>query len=280
MIRNRAFQGAFPRPRNELQIPNRQNLGSDVTTGVRDGYEGISILSSENPDEPYGPTLNYYRPIGDVSLSLDKLHPLSSALPTVLQLDIPYNATGEVGFLNEGWWGINVSPQTYNASFYIMPSGPRHNSTLTHMSVSLRSNLTQDVWCTSSIPTGGSLSTTNYTIFQTQLHNTVMAPNANNSFAVTFDASEVAGTTFFISLISLFGETFKDRQNGLRKDLAQVLYDMDPKFLRFPGGNNLEGLSVDTHWKWYETLGLNALIRSLQNPADPSTATCEIVPVE
>ena len=229
--------------------------GSDVTTGVREGYVGLSILSSENPAIPYGPVLNGYRPIGDVRLSLDRLHPLSSALPTVLQLDIPYNATGEVGFLNEGWWGIDVKPQTYNASFYIMPSGIRYNNTMANISVSLRSNLTEDVWCMSSIPTGGDLSTFNYTKLQTQLHNTAMAPNANNSFAVTFDAAEVAGTTFFISLISLFGENFKGRQNGLRKDVAQVIYDATPKFLRFPGGNNLEGRSTATYWKWYETIG-------------------------
>jgi len=35
-------------------------------------------------------------------LSLDVLHPLSEALPVVMQVDIPITATGEVGFLNEG----------------------------------------------------------------------------------------------------------------------------------------------------------------------------------
>ncbi len=229
-------------------------LGSDVTTGVREGYVGLSILSSENPVVPYGPVLNGYRPIGDVRLSLDRLHPLSEALPTVLQLDIPYDATGEVGFQNEGWWGIDVQPQTYNASFYILPSAIRYNDTLTSISVSLRSNLTGDVWSTSTIPVGD-LPTFNYTKLQTQLNNTVMAPNANNSFAITFDASQVAGSTFFISLISLFGETFKGRENGLRSDVAQVLYDAKPKFLRFPGGNNVEGRSTATYWKWYETIG-------------------------
>ena len=52
--------------------------------------------------------LTGYRPIGDVRISLDRLHPLSGALPTVMQIDILENATGEVGFLNEGWWGMNV----------------------------------------------------------------------------------------------------------------------------------------------------------------------------
>ena len=170
--------------------------GSEVTTGIAEGYVGSSILASENPVVPYGPVLNGYRAIGNVKLSLDVLHPLSSALPTVLQLDIPYTATGQVGFLNEGWWGINVIPQTYNASFYIMPSGVRKNGTLTQITVSLRSNLTEDVWSTSTILVLANLSTVNCTKIEAQLHNTVMAPDANNTFAVTFDASEVAGTTF------------------------------------------------------------------------------------
>lgn len=45
------------------------------------------------------------------------------------------------------------------------------------------------------------------------------------------------------------------RPNGLRKDLAEALYEMEPKFLRCPGGNNIEGQSVSTRWKWWETLG-------------------------
>ena len=257
MIRNRAFQGAESLSKNFCSGAGADCycLGSEVTTGVREGFVGLSILSAENPFVPYGPVLNYWRPIGDVQLSLDILHPLSDALPTVLQVDIPWNATGEVGFLNEGWWGFDVRPQRYNASFYILPSTPRYNKTLTHIDVSLRSNLTDDVWSKSTIVVDNQLSTYNYTKFETQLHNIVKVDNANNSFAITFDASEVAGSTFYISLISLFGETFKGRQNGLRKDIADVLYDAQPKFLRFPGGNNLEGRSIPTHWKWYNTVG-------------------------
>ena len=220
---------------------------------------GLSILDAENPIIPYGPVTNYWRPIGDVRLSLDVLHPLSNALPTVLEVDIPYNATGEVGLLNEGWWGFDVKPQTYNASFYILASGPRFNKTLSHIEVSLRSNLTNDVWARSIIPVDGKVSTYHYTRFETQICNTATVPNANSSFAITFNASEVAGTTFYISLVSLFGETFKGRQNGLRKDIADLVYDAQPKFLRFPGGNNLEGRSIATHWKWYNTIGYASL---------------------
>ncbi|KAI9759757.1 MAG: hypothetical protein M4579_002142 [Chaenotheca gracillima] len=236
MIRNRAFQG------------------SGVTLGVADGLIGNDILESENPIVPFGPVLDGWRPIGDARLSLDVLHPLSDALPTVLQMSVPFNATGEVGFLNEGWWGVDVRPQTYNASFYMLPNTARYTKNMTQVTVSLRSNLTDDVWISKTIPTGN-LSTFDYTNFATQLENTASAPNSNNTFAVTFNAEELAGQTFYFSLLSLFPETYKGRANGMRKDLAQNLKDINPAYLRFPGGNNLEGYSIYRRWKWNETIG-------------------------
>lgn len=71
---------------------------------------GEQIVESENRQVPWGPTLTAWRPIGNAMLSLDVLNPLSSALKTVLRVDIPNTATGEVGFLNEGWWGMDVKP--------------------------------------------------------------------------------------------------------------------------------------------------------------------------
>lgn len=220
------------------------------------GVPGSSVVSAENPIVPFGPTMDGWKPIGDAILSLSILQPLSEALPTVLQVDIPTYATGEVGFLNEGWWGIDVRPQTYNASFYMLANAPRDNGTLSGINVSLRSNLTDDVWSTATIPIEkGSYSSFEYTQFHAQIENDVKAPNSNNTFAVTFNATEVAGSTFYFNLISLFPETYKDRPNGLRKDLAQGIADLNPTFLRFPGGNNLEGYSISQRWKWNETIG-------------------------
>lgn len=69
------------------------------------------------------------------------------------------------------------------------------------------------------------------------------------------DGAAAAGNTFYIGLASLFGETYNGRPNGLRKDLAQHVRDLNPKFLRFPGGNNIEGYSIYERWKWYDTIG-------------------------
>jgi alpha-N-arabinofuranosidase len=66
------------------------------------GYNGNMIVKSENPTIPWGPALTGWEPIGNVRLSLDRLHSLSDALPISMQVDIPANANGEVGFRNRG----------------------------------------------------------------------------------------------------------------------------------------------------------------------------------
>ena len=135
-------------------------------------------------------------------------------------------------------------------------SGVRQNyGNLTGINVSLRSNATGEVWATTKIPVSGGLSDFDYTYLSSALVNTVFAPDVNNVFAVTFDAAEVNGSTFYFDLISLFPETFKNRPNGLRKDLAQAVYDLKPTFLRFPGGNNIEGNSISDRWIWNNTIG-------------------------
>ena len=45
----------------------------------------------------------------------------------------------------------------------------------------------------------------------------------------------------WFTLVSLFPPTYKNQTNGFRPDLLQMLIDMRPRFLRFPGGNYLEG---------------------------------------
>lgn len=45
------------------------------------------------------------------------------------------------------------------------------------------------------------------------------------------------------------------RYNGLQPQIANTLEAVKGSFLRFPGGNNLEGLSLEDRWKWNETIG-------------------------
>ena len=56
--------------------------------------------------------------------------------------------------------------------------------------------------------------------------------------------------------VSLFPvDTWKGRENGLRKDLAQALYDLHPGVFRFPGGCIVEGTDLETRYQWKNTVG-------------------------
>lgn len=64
----------------------------------------------------------------------------------------------------------------------------------------------------------------------------------------------------YIDDVSLFPPTFKNRTNGMRRDLAQLLCDLKPKFMRFPGGCLVHDGNLDPHarnslYRWKNTLG-------------------------
>ncbi len=56
--------------------------------------------------------------------------------------------------------------------------------------------------------------------------------------------------------ISLFPvNTFKNRTNGMRRDIAQALADVHPGVLRFPGGCIVEGEELANRYQWKNTIG-------------------------
>ena len=67
----------------------------------------------------------------------------------------------------------------------------------------------------------------------------------------------VDGTgTVDLDVVSLFPkDTYLKRENGLRPDLVQLLKDMKPGFLRFPGGCIVEGRTLAQRYQWKETIG-------------------------
>jgi len=59
-----------------------------------------------------------------------------------------------------------------------------------------------------------------------------------------------------LDMISLFpGDTWKNRPGGMRADMVQLLADMKPGFIRFPGGCIVEGFDLSQRYQWKKTLG-------------------------
>ncbi len=59
-----------------------------------------------------------------------------------------------------------------------------------------------------------------------------------------------------IDMVSLFPDTYKG--HGMRIDLAQKLAELQPKFLRFPGGCVIEGYDENTAYNWKDSVGVGA----------------------
>ncbi|MBQ2974016.1 MAG: hypothetical protein IJE19_06650 [Clostridia bacterium] len=72
----------------------------------------------------------------------------------------------------------------------------------------------------------------------------------NVTLQVLADKGSVA-----LDMISLFPEdTFKGRENGMRKDLGEMLEALEPKFLRFPGGCIIEGNDCESAYNWKDSI--------------------------
>lgn len=187
-----------------------------------------------------------YAPVGKVKISRDTSKPVSEAIKSSLKVDVPDKTTGFVGFANTGYNGVPVTNSTYQSSFWMMGdySGPINLKLFGSQngSVYANHNLTVDS------------TTSKFRQFNTTFNSTA-SPDGENEWQLTFDGSKVAGDSLYFGYIELFPPTFNGRENGLRDDLATVLNETNLSFLRFPGGNNIEGLQVESRWKWNTTIG-------------------------
>lgn len=81
---------------------------------------------------------------------------------------------------------------------------------------------------------------------------TPSATTPKGKLRLTFSGTGVVD----IDMVSLFPtDTWKKRPGGLRADLVQLLYDLKPGFLRFPGGCIVEGRDLSQRYQWKKTVG-------------------------
>lgn len=59
-----------------------------------------------------------------------------------------------------------------------------------------------------------------------------------------------------VDMLSLFpADTYKGRENGIRKDIGEYLEALHPRFLRFPGGCVIEGSMEENQYSWKDSIG-------------------------
>ncbi len=179
------------------------------------------------------------------SVEVDKSTGPSAALPLSLKLKIEKaDATDEAGVKNAGFWGFPVRPgTTYQGSFYAKSD----NASVGKIAVGLTDDNTGAVVASASVP---SLST-DWRRYAVTLKTGSVETSAAHHLVLTV---QHPGTVWF-DLVSLFPPTYNDRPNGNRIDLMEKLAAMKPAFLRFPGGNYLEGDHVSERYQWKKTIG-------------------------
>ncbi len=217
-----------------------------MTEEINYSYEGglyaELIRNRSFKASPQSP--RFWDTVGDATMSLDTNQSLNTALNLSLKLDTSKaSKASPVGIANGGFWGIPVRPNTtYRASFYARGqdfSGP--------LKLSLESADGKTVFATATI----SKISGQWKKYEATLKTRKVQPSKDNRFVIT---TTRPGTVWFQN-VSLFPPTYNNRPNGTRPDIMQLMADMKPKFLRFPGGNYLEGSRLSERFNWKETIG-------------------------
>jgi alpha-N-arabinofuranosidase len=178
----------------------------------------------------------------------------TTALTTSLKLTISnVPDDGRVGVANDGYWGIPVKPNTtYQCSFYAKAS----NSFNGPVTISIESNDGETVYASATVPA----ITGTWKRYKVTLKTGKVTTTADARFVISAGSK---GTVNF-NLVSLFPPVFKERTGaalggrpvtGFRSDIMQLLDDMHPAFLRFPGGNYIEGSNYANRFNWKTMIG-------------------------
>ncbi|MDR0544774.1 MAG: carbohydrate binding domain-containing protein [Odoribacteraceae bacterium] len=152
-------------------------------------------------------------------------------------------ADGERGLENSGHDGIAVKAgETYDFSMFARVAGGE-----TPFEVSLIDRESGSVAASArlNVPTGNE-----WKKYKTTL---VAGKNASNAVLVIIPRGN---GRVELDMISLFPRnTFKQRENGLRADLARAIADLKPRFVRFPGGCVAHGDGLANMYRWKNTIG-------------------------
>jgi alpha-N-arabinofuranosidase len=217
-------------------------MTEEINFSYEGGLYGELIRNRTFKSNPRSP--DFWSAVGGATMTVDTNQPLNSALNLSLKLDASgASESAPAGIANGGYWGIPVRPNTtYHASFYARGenfSGP--------LNISIESTNGEMVFASAKV----SKITGEWKKYEVTLKTKKVAPSKDNRLVIK---TSKPGTVWFQN-VSLFPPTYHDRANGSRTDIMQLLADMQPKFLRFPGGNYLEGNLIEERFKWKETIG-------------------------
>ncbi len=181
----------------------------------------------------------------EAKIGIDKTTGPSEALPYSMRIEVSQaGATSPAGVLNGGYWGIPLHPNTiYKGSFY----AKEDSADVGPVTASLVANQSGKVLASAVVAGIG----TDWKQYKFTLKTGAIEPSLENHLVLTV----AHPGSLWLNLVSLFPPTYHDRVNGNRIDLMEKLAAMHPQFLRFPGGNYLEGDRLADWYNWKKTIG-------------------------
>ena len=172
--------------------------------------------------------------------------PLHVNTPNALHLGISgAGTTANVSVTNSGYWGVaTVKGATYHLRFY------------------LKGMTAASVKAQFVTKAGKAFGTGDFDIIADgQWHEytgtlTATETMTDGSFRLQLSGFSDKSAAYDIDYVSLFPtDTYKGRENGMRRDVAEMLEGLHTNFLRWPGGCIVEGFTLENRVKWKETLG-------------------------
>ncbi|TKY62771.1 Alpha-L-arabinofuranosidase 1 [Spatholobus suberectus] len=147
--------------------------------------------------------------------------------------------SGGVGISNPGYWGMNIEQgKRYKVVYYVKSEG-KFDFQLSFTGVDVikaASNITH------AFGDGG------WNRLETILE--AKATNHNSSLQIT---TTTEGSYLLDQVSAMPLDTYMG--HGFRNDLFQMVADLKPKILRFPGGTYVEGDYLQNRYQWKNTIG-------------------------
>ncbi|KAJ0314525.1 hypothetical protein Brms1b_006783 [Colletotrichum noveboracense] len=226
--------------------------GKDINYSGDGGIHGQLIRNNGFQGENSG--LAAYSAISGTTLEVDFSVPLSDALPNTLKVSVEASATGQVGFTNEGYWGIPVDGSPHSHNIFI------RGNYQGQMNWILQSVSTKEVFANVTFYVDST--TDKFTEFH-QREPTTFSSLTDIEYRMTFDAGLVAGSSLWFALPQLYPTTFHNRYNGLKPSLAEAV-DRSLDFLAAItcawGYPNTDALGLHEYFEWCDDMRLEPFL--------------------
>lgn len=212
----------------------------EINHGGDGGLYAELIRNRSFEDNPANP--DCWWGLGGMSWEMVRTGLINNAQGNALKLTVnEYNA----GIRNEGYWGMNiVKGQTYTLTFWAKTDG----------------SYSGKMWAELQNDNFANLGRTEFDIVLTEKWQKyeVRITATGNQTKGWLALKGLEPMTIYLDVVSLMPPTYKDRPNGCRIDLAEMLEALHPAFVRFPGGCYIEGTwqnEQSNRFEWKKTIG-------------------------